>query len=265
MIDGLKNAYAELKASYMRERGYGVPARYQSAFVHWGGGCETQYIFDLFAHGIPERGGVLIIGAMGGRDYWWFRNQGYRVTPVDLGPQPEIPDLVLADVQERLPFPDACFDLVVLSEVLEHLGADLQALANVRRVLKDDGRLIVSLPFYNDWEEGHMRIHSPRSARRLLAMGGFEVARQLERPGLIRPGRLINCLQHGLSWLCRRLTGRTAYLTFTSGFGRLEAALGAIALFRPLRRRSRHFGGYFLCHKAPAWDTVALNRQLYTS
>jgi SAM-dependent methyltransferase len=46
----------------------------------------------------------------------------------------------------RLPFPDATFDKVLLSEVLEHLADDLAALREVRRVVRPGGVVAVTVP-----------------------------------------------------------------------------------------------------------------------
>jgi SAM-dependent methyltransferase len=45
-----------------------------------------------------------------------------------------------------LPYPDAAFDKIVLSEVLEHLPDDAGGLAEVRRVLKPGGRVAITVP-----------------------------------------------------------------------------------------------------------------------
>ena len=47
---------------------------------------------------------------------------------------------------ERLPHPDACFDLVVAFEVIEHLEGWREFLLEARRVLAPGGQLIVSTP-----------------------------------------------------------------------------------------------------------------------
>jgi len=48
---------------------------------------------------------------------------------------------------EALPFEDNCFDLVIFSEVLEHLNySPLIPLQEIRRVLKNGGKLILSTP-----------------------------------------------------------------------------------------------------------------------
>src|SRR5262245_19111894 len=46
----------------------------------------------------------------------------------------------------RLPLPDATFDVVIASEVLEHLWDDERAISELVRVLKPGGRMAVTVP-----------------------------------------------------------------------------------------------------------------------
>lgn len=93
-------------------------------------------------------------------------------------------NLSAADVT-RLPFPDACFDLVVCSEVLEHIPDDASAIYEIIRVLKPGKSLVVSVPRYLPericWalseayfnaNQGHVRIYRKS-----------ELIDQLERAG----------------------------------------------------------------------------------
>lgn len=264
MIRALHLLYERSKAAYMHEAGYVVPARYRSAFVHLGGSAEVQYIYRSLVSSMGPGSRILIVGVMGGRDYFLFKNLGYQVTALDLGPQPDIAPILIGNVEEFVPFDDGQFDVVLLSEILEHLREDVQALLNVRRVLRDDGRLIVSLPFFNDWEEGHMRVHSPRSGARLLMMAGFRVLDFIERPAVVDP-KWLNYPIHALSAISLMVRGKTIYGTSTSSYGRFALAAGRQRGWRPLRRRSRHHGGFYLCAKDPhQLDHIGLNRRLYT-
>jgi SAM-dependent methyltransferase len=259
----LQLLYAELKRQYLDSIGFDVPDRYRSSFVHWGGGAEAQYIYARLLEGLGPGAKACVVGVMGGRDYFLLKNLGFEVTAVDIGPQSDIPDIVHANVEEPLPFPDRTFDVILIGEVLEHLERDVEALRNVRRVLKDDGRLVATVPFYNDWEEGHMRIHSPASAQRLLALGGFVVRDYVERPALFRPN-LFNPLQHGVSLVSYSLRGRTSYAASNRLIGSLSWRLGHVLRLRRLRQLGRGYGGYYLCLKGAALDHVEINRSLYT-
>jgi SAM-dependent methyltransferase len=54
-------------------------------------------------------------------------------------------EFVTADVA-KLPFEDGSFDLVVSFETIEHVPRPEEALAELRRVLASDGRLVISTP-----------------------------------------------------------------------------------------------------------------------
>ena len=87
-----------------------------------------------------------------------------------------------------LPFPDATFDCVIISEVLEHLHEDARALAEISRVLKPGGVLAASVPRegpeavcwalshrYRNTPGGHVRIYRRRRLRRMLTDAGYRI------------------------------------------------------------------------------------------
>jgi ubiquinone/menaquinone biosynthesis C-methylase UbiE len=47
---------------------------------------------------------------------------------------------------ERLPFPDKSFDVIVCIETLEHVNDERETLRDMRRVLCDDGALLLAIP-----------------------------------------------------------------------------------------------------------------------
>jgi len=48
----------------------------------------------------------------------------------------------------QLPFRDMLFDKIICSEVLEHVASDINAIQELKRVLKDTGILAISVPTY---------------------------------------------------------------------------------------------------------------------
>jgi SAM-dependent methyltransferase len=82
----------------------------------------------------------------------------------------------------RLPFRDNVFDLVLCSEVLEHISGHRTAAREINRVLKPGGDLVVSVPRYYPekicWhlsaeyrrsEGGHLRIYKKKALIDLLS------------------------------------------------------------------------------------------------
>lgn len=85
-----------------------------------------------------------------------------------------------------LPFDDASFDAVVGSEVLEHIGDDEGAIAELARVLRPGGRMAVTVPtrwpericwaldhHYHDTPGGHVRIYRQHELEAKLQRAGF--------------------------------------------------------------------------------------------
>jgi SAM-dependent methyltransferase len=82
---------------------------------------------------------------------------------------------------ERLPFGAETFDLITALDMLEHIDDDLCALAELSRVAKTDGLLIITVPAYGFlWSEHdealhHRRRYAASELRNKLARAGFEV------------------------------------------------------------------------------------------
>ena len=135
----------------------------------------------------------------------------------------------LAPPGEPLPFPDGAFDLVTTLDVIEHIDDDVAALAELRRVLRPGGRLLVAVPAFmflwgkQDEVSHHRRRYTARSLRQALEAAGFAVDRTSYFNTLLFPP--IAAVRVG-----RRLLRRpgSAQSDFELGPPALNQALGAV-------------------------------------
>jgi SAM-dependent methyltransferase len=67
----------------------------------------------------------------------------------DSGPDGPRPAVIVCAAGENLPYPDETFDVVLSNEVIEHVQDDRAAVAEMARVLKPGGRVLIFCP--NRW------------------------------------------------------------------------------------------------------------------
>lgn len=81
---------------------------------------------------------------------------------------------------EELPFEDGSFDLILATDVLEHLEDDRTALRELRRVSAPNGRLLVTVPAYrwlwsqHDTAHHHFRRYTLRALRERALQSGWQ-------------------------------------------------------------------------------------------
>ena len=71
--------------------------------------------------------------------------------------------------------PDKTFDLIVISEVLEHLERPADALAFLRDVIAEDGRIFINVPLNSPSPDHIYLLSTPEEARALVENAGFAV------------------------------------------------------------------------------------------
>jgi SAM-dependent methyltransferase len=106
-----------------------------------------------------------------------------------------------------LPFPDATFDRVIASEVLEHIPDDLAAMRELARVLRPGGTMAVTVPRfgpeainwalsdeYHDTPGGHVRIYRRATLERRLSSAGLRPTGSHHAHGLHSPYWWLRCV-----------------------------------------------------------------------
>lgn len=111
----------------------------------------------------------------------------------------------VADVSQKLPYDTRTFDIVILKDILEHIYTPLDLLNETKRVLKDDGYIIVSLPnhFYlpfrlrilfggnliwkslmhnhkkdfEEWNYMHIRFFTWQGVKKMLKLNGLKMVK----------------------------------------------------------------------------------------
>ena len=100
-------------------------------------------------------------------------------------------DVRLADAAARLPVGAGEYDCVVCLELLEHLPTPIGVLAEFRRVLKPQGRAVISVPNPYSWvevyrelflrpdPEGHLNAFTTPVMENLLALAGLRLEKRM--------------------------------------------------------------------------------------
>ncbi len=91
----------------------------------------------------------------------------------------------LSDVKEcaveKISYPDRTFDVITCLDLLEHVSEPVRALKELKRVLKDDGRIVITVPalkvLWSQHDEAlcHLRRYDKRSLLRELEDAGLKV------------------------------------------------------------------------------------------
>jgi SAM-dependent methyltransferase len=91
--------------------------------------------------------------------------------------------IVAGGLLHQVSLPEASFDLVGIFEVLEHVPDDEGLIAEVARITRPGGHVLVAVPLkmerYNAFDRfaGHVRRYEPDELRDKLARGGFALER----------------------------------------------------------------------------------------
>lgn len=102
------------------------------------------------ARTVPEHARVLDVGAGDAPYAELFAHTDYVTLDWGSSPHEGAQKAAVSASADAMPLADASFDVVVLTQVLEHVRRPASVLAEIARVLRPGGRLLATVPFV--WE-----------------------------------------------------------------------------------------------------------------
>lgn len=158
---------------------------------------ERRHIIAKAIEGIPAST-ALDIGAGAGGNTRVLEAAGWRATAlefsdagVELGRARGL-DVVQGDARD-IPFPDDSFGLVVAYDVLEHITEDDKVVAEIARVVRPGGRVLIAVPadprLWSPHDEaiGHVRRYTRPELVRLFDSPRFRINEVRSWNVLLRP------------------------------------------------------------------------------
>jgi len=153
---------------------------------------------------------ILDIGCGAGTIDFFLASKGNYVTGIDVSLtaiESCIKSSRLMGLENNLNFFQMCFpdqiptnmfEIIIFSEVLEHINSEKKSLDAINKILQTKGIVIVSVPSLNaplfklgflkkfDKEVGHLRRYSQKSITKLFNDNGFMVIEVLKTEGILR-------------------------------------------------------------------------------
>jgi len=181
-------------------------AKLEYSYESCGAGCAHAYLLPAVRHVVntfAKNGKILDLGCGNGSLSHELSKDGHRVCGIDQShsgiqiAQTSFPsvEFVFGDVERDLasnPFEIEAFDIVVSTEVVEHLYQPSKLIQNAFRLLKPSGHFIISTPYHGYlknlvlaltgnmdrhftalWDGGHIKFWSRQTLSVLLTRAGF--------------------------------------------------------------------------------------------
>jgi SAM-dependent methyltransferase len=216
---------------------------------------------------LQDKSRLLIVGDAGGRDHRYLSRQNNKeIYHLDIANHEWMPNLTIQSIEDPTPYEDNFFDGVVINEVLEHIFRDVDALEEIHRILKPDGLLVITVPYMSnvqDMDEFHVRVHSPKTMRRLLERCGFKIKEHFCRGIFCRFIELNSFFRAGIYLaikaveLASQRSPEEATLIVNGYFERAERRLGQ-GRWAWVQKFSKAYGGILCAEKAAKKDFDAL-------
>ncbi|HCU01670.1 MAG: Methyltransferase type 11 [Candidatus Moranbacteria bacterium GW2011_GWE1_35_17] len=145
---------------------------------------RRDFILKIFSKYVKKSSLVMEVGTGTGNIARELKNNGYDVVISDVHKQfldfeknKIIEKRYQFDVNEP-PFEDH-FNAIGMFDVLEHTEEDEQVLKNIRKMLKDDGKIIITVPahswLWNKYDYSHKRRYNLKRIREIFKNSGFDI------------------------------------------------------------------------------------------
>lgn len=181
--------------------------------VHWWFVGRRRLFRGLIGRmGIPVDAAILDVGTSTGTNLRMLRDMGFTgVLGMDLEDaailwcaEKGLGTVRKGDVRD-MPFADGAFDLVLATDIVEHVDEDVSALREIHRVLKPSGRVLLTVPAFRSlWGLQDRVSHHKRRYRR------GEFVEKLRAAGFtVEDAFYFNFLLFAPIWLARRLIALT--------------------------------------------------------
>lgn len=196
---------------------------------------SKQYAIDCVAAG--ERLSILDVGCGSGLNSRALAAKGHQMSGIDIS-EAAIEQYRsygfegrTGDIESGLDFGDSTFDVVLCTEVIEHMTSPEILVSEMKRVLKPGGQLILSTPNSAFW------------LFRVLGVLGYTVG-ELQHPKHFQffSRRSLLRLLEKAGLMPREVMGRNMYILLPSSVGPLKMILPIFGFKREPRFRT---GGYF--------------------
>ena len=155
---------------------------------HWWFMAKGEFFKKLLAEYNFDNKFILDAGCGTGHNMGFLRSRGFYVG-CDVSPEAlqfcrmnGVQRLVQGNLHHA-GFHPKVFDVIISLDVLEHVADQVSVLSEFRRVLKDDGLLVLAVPAFrflwspHDESLSHMRRYDRKDFESLVKDGGFEIKR----------------------------------------------------------------------------------------
>lgn len=246
----------------MRDADRWSPSKYELHRGGWRGSRDARAlgvasrlnadrVVACYAEHLPRhaRGALVDLGCGTVPLYALYRDCVESVTCVDWTQSPHGArhlDLA-ADLAQPLPLPDAAFDTVILSDVLEHVPEPRHLWSEMARLLRPGGCVLLNVPFlYGLHELPHDYGRYTRFAlQRMAEQAGFEVERLVATGGslhvladlMAKHAAQVPAVGVPIAIVLQTLVGWTDAFTWARRFAALSAERFPLGYFMVARRR----------------------------